>query len=462
MQKASGNTVSRLSWMWALLPLLLAAALVAPILGKDVFDVDEAATMLNAGARHLGPFTPAEAVQTSVSRSPDQAWGHVVVFSQWGRIAGWSELAMRTLPWLTGFLTLAWVYRIGRALFSQRISLTAMLLLSTSVVFLSYMHKSRPYGFSMLFAAIVLWAYWRVALSPRSPGYIAWALLVLGATGLLYAHYFGALLLPALALFHLFFVRKERRWWQPVVLLGLAALLALPQVPDLLSGIAANLDKDSLHAEALRYPEVSATFLRYLSNGLLEIRRPFSTLFAFALPLPLVLLWLAQLAPVASHPERPGTFRSPASCSCCFCWAPMNGCACSKRNVFAIWRRCGHPSCCSSATLSCNPCKRQPAPGSRACTGHSGGPRRSETTFCSRGNWSASQGSGVRRPSPSLPRARSLRKGATVACWRWTESGLFARFHRVYEFYTGSYGDRRVKLDQPAASNELLERAQGA
>ena len=28
----------------------------------------------------------------------------------------------------------------------------------------------------------------------------------------------AALLLPALALFHLFFVRKERRWWQPVTI----------------------------------------------------------------------------------------------------------------------------------------------------------------------------------------------------------------------------------------------------
>ena len=44
--------------VWALLPLLLAAALVAPILGRDVFDIDESSTMINAGARHLGPFHP--------------------------------------------------------------------------------------------------------------------------------------------------------------------------------------------------------------------------------------------------------------------------------------------------------------------------------------------------------------------------------------------------------------------
>ena len=45
-----------------------------------------------------------------------------MAYSLWGRVAGWSELAIRTVPWLTGLLTLAWVYRFGRALFSQRAS----------------------------------------------------------------------------------------------------------------------------------------------------------------------------------------------------------------------------------------------------------------------------------------------------------------------------------------------------
>ena len=457
MQKASGNTVSRLSWMWALLPLLLAAALVAPILGKDVFDVDEAATMLNAGARHLGPFTPAEAVQTSVSRSPDQAWGHVVVFSQWGRIAGWSELAMRTLPWLTGLLTLAWVYRIGRALFSQRISLTAMLLLSTSVVFLSYMHKSRSYGFSMLFAAIVLWAYWRVALSPRSPGHSARAFLVLGATGLFYAHYFGALLLPALALFHLFFVRKERRWWQPVVLLGLAALLALPQVPDLLSGIAANQDKDSLHAEALRYPEVSATFLRYLSNGLLEIRRPFSILFALALPLPMCYFgWRSR------HQRRtPGAawYLSLTSILLLLLLLGAN----EWLRVFEEKRVRYLATLWPPVLLLLSQAFMQPL---RVNLRRAVGLVLVALVALAGARDFLLEGELVRfsrlrsETSISIAATRAVAaEGNDSGLLALDRSGLFARFHRVYEFYTGSYGDRRVQLDQPAASNELLERA---
>ena len=275
----------RHAWLWALLPLLLAAGLTVTALGRHVFDVDEADTMIGAGARHLGPYSPAEAVTAFISRWPDQAWGHVVVFSQWGRVVGWSELAIHTLPWLTGLLTLACVFRIGRALFTARIALAAMLLLSTSVLFLTYMHKARSYGLAMFFAAIVLWAYWRVALHPRPPGRGDRAFLVLGATGLLYAHYFGALLLPALALFHLIFVRKERRWWQPVILFGLAALLALLQVSDLRAGIGHHQADGELHQRALSYAEVISLLVRHLSDGLLEIQRPFSTLLALALPL---------------------------------------------------------------------------------------------------------------------------------------------------------------------------------
>ena len=279
----------RHAWLWALLPLLLAAGLTVTALGRDIFDADEAATVISAGARHIGPYTVAEAAAAS-SRWPDQGWGIGVAHALWGRATGWSELAVRALPWLTGLLTLACVYRFGRALFTARIALTATLLLATSVLFLVYMHVARSYAAAMLFATIVIWAYWRVALHPRPPGLGSRAILVLGATGLLYSHFFGALLLPALALFHLFFVRKERRWWQPVVLLGLAALLALPHVSDLRAGIEHNQGKEELHQAALGYPEVVSLLLLHLSDGLLEIQRPFSTLLALALPLPLLIV----------------------------------------------------------------------------------------------------------------------------------------------------------------------------
>ena len=415
--------------------------------------------MINAGARHLGPFTPAEAVHTSVRRSPDQAWGHVVVFSQWGRLAGWSELAIRTVPWLTGLLTLAWVYRIGRALFTARVALTAMLLLSTSVVFLSYMHKARSYGLAMLFAAIILWAYWRVALHPLTPGLGARALLVLGATGLLYAHYFAALLLPALALFHLFFVRKEHRWRQPVVLLGLAALLALPQVPDLLSGIAHNQEKDHLHAEALRYPEVIATFLRYLSNGLLEIRRPFSTLFTLALPLPLVLFgWRSRRSR-----QPPGAAWYLSLTSILLLLLLLG--ASEWLRVFEEKRVRYLATLWPPVLLLISQVSIQP---SRINLRRAIGLVLVTLMALAGARDFLLKGELVRfarlrsETSISIAATRAItEEGSASGLLAVDRSGLFARFHYIHDFYTGSYGERRVQLDKLVSSDELLERAKG-
>ena len=457
MQKPFRYTASHLSWIWALLPLLLAAALAVPALNRMTFDVDESSTMLSAGARHLGPFTPAEAIHASVLRSPDQAWGHVVVFSQWGRVVGWSELAIRALPLLTGVLTLAWVYRIGRALFAARIALTATLLLSTSVLFLTYMHIARSYAFVMLFAAIVLWAYWRVALNPRPSGHGAMVALVSGATGLLYAHYLGALLLLALALFHLIFVRKERRWWQPVVLLGLAALLALPQVPDLLSGIQHNQNKDSLHAAALRYPEVIATFLRFLSNGLLEVRQPFSTLFALALPLPLLIFgwrsrrrrqspaaaWYLALTSillllfVLGVNEWLQVFKEKRVRYLATLWPAsvlLISMAFMRPSRFFVLRSGGLVAVAIFAFLGVS-------------------------NFLSQDemvpySWS------WRNLPVSIAATRAIAAEGSEDGLLATEERMF-RGGRIHELYTGVYGDRRVELEEKLSSDELLERAQG-
>ncbi|MCY4022099.1 MAG: glycosyltransferase family 39 protein [Anaerolineaceae bacterium] len=256
-------------WLWALAPMLLAAALVMPFLGRGIFDVDEAATMIGACARHLGPCSPLEAVRESL-RWPDQAWGQAIVFSQWGQLVGWSEFAMRVLPWLTGPLALAWVYRLGRDLFSATIARTAAFLLATSVLFLTYLHIARSFIPAMLFASITMWGYWQVVLADKSPKREARVALLLGATALLYTQYFCALLVPALGLFHLLFLRRNRGWWHALSLLALAGVLALPQVPDLLKGIAFNQGNEGLHDWALRAPEVLSLFLRYLSNGILS------------------------------------------------------------------------------------------------------------------------------------------------------------------------------------------------
>ena len=51
-------TKRRVSWLWALLPLLLAAALAIPLLDVDAFNGDELASLLASGILRYRPMVP--------------------------------------------------------------------------------------------------------------------------------------------------------------------------------------------------------------------------------------------------------------------------------------------------------------------------------------------------------------------------------------------------------------------
>ena len=194
-----------------------------------------------------------------------------------------------------GVLALAWVYRTGRDLLAPRAGLFAALLLSASVFFLAYMIHARAFTLVALCSTLCIWSYWRLVLNPRPTGRGAQAGLLLGSIGLLYAHFYCALFLPALGLFHLLFVPKNRRWWQPVFLLVLAALLAMLQLPGFLLGLNDAVTKETLHDRALTAPAVVSHFVHFMTNGLLDPPPPLDSLLLVSLPVVLVLISLFRL-----------------------------------------------------------------------------------------------------------------------------------------------------------------------
>ena len=219
---------------------MLAAALSIPLLGDDAFTGDEPRTLFVAGVLSSGPYSLAGVVDALTVRSPEQALGWPFLVFVWGRLAGWSEPAIRLLPVLAGMLALALLARAGRDLLSLQAGVIAALLLSASAFFLAYMTHARAFTTIALFTILCTWCYWRIALRPGPPGRAAQAGLLLGATGMLYLHYVGALLLPALGLFHLLFIPKSRRWWRPVFLLGLAVPGGHTATPGFPPGIRQN------------------------------------------------------------------------------------------------------------------------------------------------------------------------------------------------------------------------------
>ena len=114
-------------------------------------------------------------------------------------------------------------------------------------------------------------------------------------TGLLYSQYFGALLLPVLGLFHLLFVPKNRRWWRTALLLGLAAMASVPQLPGLLNGVAFTVTRSQMRPIALTPPQLLAQFLRYLANGVVFPAPWVGELLVVLLPLALLVATVLRL-----------------------------------------------------------------------------------------------------------------------------------------------------------------------
>ncbi len=294
MQKSFRNPASRVSWLWALLPLLLAAAMVTKQLDNVAFIGDEKDSLYAAGINNAGPRSLAEVWEFIAENDPHQTQGWSILLFIWGRIVGWSEPAIRSLSLFGGMLALAWVYRAGRDFFGPQAGLVAALVLASSVVFLAQMEHARVFMLVTLFTALILWSYWRVALHPRPPGPGAQAGLLLGSIGLLYSHYFVSLILPVLGLFHLLFVPKKRRWWRTVLLVGLAALVAALQLPGFLNGLAITTSNAKLQNVAMAAAEIAGRFLHFLSNYLISLPLPVSA----ALP---VLLLLALAVATILH-----------------------------------------------------------------------------------------------------------------------------------------------------------------
>ncbi len=250
---------------------LLTAALTVPLLDYDAFHLDETFSMFAAGVNRSGPHSFAEVWNAIYERSAEQALGWPLLLSAWVQFAGWSEVAARAIPFFGGTLAMAMVYRTGRALFNRSVGLYACLLLAGSAFFLAFFSIARAFSLVALLATLTLFCYWRIALQRGSrAGRGTLAGYACGSVGLLYLHYFGALLLPSLFLFHLLFVPKKRQWWKPVVLTGLALLVASLQLPVFLYGLERSVSNSFVNEHALNPAEILQRLVRFLGNDLVN------------------------------------------------------------------------------------------------------------------------------------------------------------------------------------------------
>jgi hypothetical protein len=225
--------------------VLLSFALGARGLGADGIWYDEWRTVLRAGGGPYGPLTPSGVLARAQELDLNQAPGYPLVMAGWGALVGWADVPARALSLLAGVLTIPFIYQLGRSLASRRAGLIAALLLGTSGMFIYYLHEMRTYTLLLALGSATLWAYWRVIESGRLR-FWSGALLVLGPAGMMYLHYFGALLISGVAVYHLLFVAKNRLWWSVTGLVLLAGALFAPWVRFMFSAVASSSEETPL------------------------------------------------------------------------------------------------------------------------------------------------------------------------------------------------------------------------
>lgn len=263
---ADSMIASRHSWLLILPLLLLATWLGARGLSADAVWYDEYFSVVYAGGGTYGPVSLAETWQRVAQPTHElNPPGYYLLLNLWGRLVGWTEYAARALALLAGVLAIAWMYRLGRDMFSHPVGLSAAVALGASAFFIHFLHEIRSYTLFTLAIVICVWCYWRMVRGKTNAA--AQLAFLLSAIALLYTHYITWLTLVAIGSYHLLFVPRTRMWWRVWVLLALSVVAFLPWVGSVIQGIT------HLQANLLRRVIVidAATALQMLvyafSNG---------------------------------------------------------------------------------------------------------------------------------------------------------------------------------------------------
>lgn len=251
-------------WAWLIVVMLGLTFLVGARLDMDGFWYDEVFTVRNANGAGYGDSTLMGIYQSIQADDPYQAIGYPLTIALWGAGVGWSEFALRVSSFLFALIGLALTYRLGRDVTNSAwVGLLASVIFAFSTFTVHYAHELRAFTFVTIFSTLTVWAYWRILEKPSRTAYI---IFTLGGIGILYTHYYAAMLLIALGVYHLLFAPKNRAWFI-VPLCGLLMALAfIPQFPAFIEGYTrfdpANVEKTPMSAL-----EVLNSLLYYIGNG---------------------------------------------------------------------------------------------------------------------------------------------------------------------------------------------------
>lgn len=254
-------------WPLALACIFLAALLASRWLTFDLPYVDEWWSIFKSGGDIYGPLSPAGIWDRIVTIDPGgMGAGYYLALGGWESLAGSTPFAVRMFSLLAGLLAIAMTFRIGADWFSPRVGLIAAALMASSAFFVNFMHEARAYTLVALMTCLVVYAYWRVVTTPR-PRWFHYAAVTLSLAGLAYSHYVALSMAAVIVVYHLLFVRKDRRWLSVAAAMLAAAVLYVPWIGVMLEVVRRGADDTGRQASSMLAGEGIGAVAESFSNG---------------------------------------------------------------------------------------------------------------------------------------------------------------------------------------------------
>lgn len=253
------------SHLWALMAMILVLLFTFGVgvhgLNADLVWNDELASLTNFGA-----FDKTLALQDVLATMKQYSPADVPVYPWigyiWARIAGWSQFALRSLSLFAGVLMIAFLHRFASSIFDCRVAIVASFLIASNSFVLLYFHELRIYTLFMLLVTIHLTYYWKLAYDARIKK-LPWLGFLMSTVFMVYTTIVSVAVIAALAVFHVLFAPKGRRWKKIVFGWAIGALFLLPFATDFVQGVGL-VTSDGLAASS---SEIIRAFLHLAVNG---------------------------------------------------------------------------------------------------------------------------------------------------------------------------------------------------
>lgn len=171
----------------------------------------------------------------------------------WSKIFGYDYRVLRVLALLWGMLALAMVYRLAKDLGGQHVALITIALMATSVMFVFYLHEIRQYTSLIFWNALVWLMYHRLHRRKSEPRFYELIITGVAVSAAAYTHVPSIFLLLVIGIYHVLFVKKNKRWWKISFAFIIGGATFLPYVPVSFTGLNVILDEYAVNDAKVLY-----------------------------------------------------------------------------------------------------------------------------------------------------------------------------------------------------------------